>query len=254
MATSQPLPRHPDIAQILDDIHFVNVTTAVEIEQARSRIHSLIAKSGIGADAALELEEEVSRHLGQLGARVTLAEKAVGSLRPKQKSAGKHRAGAVVSTKKGPAPLYRLSAEQFPTDGNLLPVESSPEGISYRWSAADPEVRLTLALERGPKQELQLFLVALIKPEYSKQMKIIVDGRHLPHEFRKQGTLYVASCALPARNGNAETDVKVVLPGTHSPMELGESLDSRKLGIAISEIRVVKRQNPLSRVIRRVRS
>jgi hypothetical protein len=254
MANAQFAPRDADIAQILDDIHFVNMMTEAEIKRARSRIHHLITESALGADGVRELEEEISRQLGQLGARVTLAEKAVGSLRPKQKSAAKHRAGAEVSAKKGPAPLYRLSAEQFPTDGNLLPVESSPEGISYRWSAADPEVRLTLALERGPKQELQLFLVALIKPEYSKQMKIIVDGRYLPHEFRKQGTHYVASCALPARNGNAETHVKVLLPGTHSPMDLGDSLDSRKLGIAISEIRVVKRRNPLARIIRRVRS
>lgn len=254
MADSQLVPQDADIAQILDDIHFVNLMTEAEIERARSRIHHLITESALGAEAARELEEEVSRHLGQLGARVTLAEKAVGSLRPKQKSAAKHRGRAAVSVKKGPATLYRLSAEQFPTAGNLLPVESSPEGISYRWSGADPEVRFALTLERGPKQELQLLLVALIKPEYLKQMKIFVDSRHLSHEFFKQGTLYVASCALPARNGKAETQVKVVLPGTHSPMDLGDSLDNRKLGIAISEIRIVKRQNPLARVIRRVRS
>jgi len=254
MANPQLAPRHAEIAQILDDIHFVNVTTEAEIERARSRIRHLIAESALGADAAWDLEEEISRHLGQLGARITLAEKVISSLKPKQEFAAKRRAGEAVSTKKGPAPLYRLSAGQFPVNNNLLPIESSPDGISYRWSGADPEVRFAVTFERGLKQELQILLVALIKPEYSKQLKVIVDGQHLAHEFRKKGKLYVASCALPARNGNVETHIKVVLPGSHSPMDMGESLDSRKLGIAISEIRVVRRRNPLARLIRRVRS
>ena len=100
---------------------------------------------------------------------------------------------------------------------------------------------------------MQIRLFALIKPEYSKQMKVLIDGKHIKHRFTLDGSLFVVSCLLPSSDKSSQTGVKIVLPGTHSPTDLGSSLDGRKLGIAISEIRFGKPDSGFDPLLKRLR-
>ena len=84
-------------------------------------------------------------------------------------------------------------------------------------------------------------------------MKVFIDGKHIKHWFAPLGSMFIVACELPVTNQSTQTDIKLVLPGTHSPSETSNSPDTRKLGIAISEIRFDKPIGLLTRLLMRLR-
>lgn len=99
---------------------------------------------------------------------------------------------------------------------------------------------------------MQIHLSALIKPEYSKELKLFIDGQHIKHRFYLDDPLFVISCVLPVSSSNKRTEVRLLLPGTHSPAELGGGADNRILGLAISEVRFGKPGGRLSYLFKRL--
>jgi hypothetical protein len=198
--------------------------------------------------AAERLLAEIATLLGSLSQRVMTVDQSVQSLAtrlgraPSRASASEIPVGAVVF------PCDRLGAT-----GNLLPLEVSPEGISFRWSGAEPALDMEFAVQRKRNKEMELRLHALVRPEFARQLKLIVDGTHRPHDFRKDGPLYLVRCNLPARNEAGPTRVRLELPSTHSPSELGASVDSRRLGVAICEVRFQPPASMLTRLRRVLR-
>ena len=106
------------------------------------------------------------------------------------------------------------------------------------------------SINRNTDFEMQTWLFALIKPKYSKRLRVFVDGIHIKHRFAIDDSLFVVSCILPNLNRATPTDIKLVLPNTHSPMELGLSQAEKKLGIAISEIQFCTPSNGLVRLLK----
>jgi hypothetical protein len=100
---------------------------------------------------------------------------------------------------------------------------------------------------------MQIRMVALIKPEYSKQLKVFIDGTHVNHRFILDGSLFVVSCLLPYSTKTSLTEVIIRLPATHCPTDLGSSLDGRRLGIAISEICFGKPESSFTHLLKRLK-
>jgi hypothetical protein len=132
----------------------------------------------------------------------------------------------------------RLTARQLAGIPNFWPLESSPEGVEYCWSAENPDILLSFTLDRHETLEMEIKLQALIRSEFLKDLQLLVDDQRLRYSVSASGALTVIRCRLPARDATGATRLKIKLPGAHSPEELGTGDDSRKLGIAISEIRV----------------
>lgn len=243
--------RHVSINELLEDIRYVNQSAAIEIQQAENQLRQHIAAANLPANVPDALIDYVSSELGRLTVKVKLTDKALRSLQTKQKSAIKT---ASTTTTPSVEKMGDLSFKVSELVGvkNLLPVETSPSGIKYCWTGANPETSFSLAVDRSKKLEMQILVFALIKPEYSKQLKVFVDGAHIKHRFSFDGQLYVVSCLLPNSTNTSRTDISIILPDTHCPTDLGGGLDGRTLGIAISGIHFTKPPGLLTRFLRRL--
>ena len=239
------------VSDLLDDIHYVNQANRVEIKRINSQIRSRIAETDLAGNVADAIIDEVSSQLGRLSTNVKLADKAIRSIKPERN----HKI-AVASSKdesNSKAAGLQFNALQLAGNKNLLPMEHSHSGISYAWSAADPETQFEFSLDRSKVLGMQLRLFALVKPEFSKQLKVFVDGTHVKHHFHVDKGFYVVSCNLSPSSKASQTQIKIVLPATHSPADLGISQDVRTLGIAISEIRFGKPESGFSHLLRRLK-
>lgn len=238
--------------KLMDDIRYVNQSNEAEIVRISNHIRQHIAKVNLPQSVADSLIEYISTQLGQLASKVKMTEKAIQSLHAEQKH--KVKTGKTTENQSSFQPFDKsFPANQLVSNGNLLPIEFSASDVSYRWSGAGPKIPFHFMLNRNNKLEMQIRLFALIKPEYSKQLKVFIDGQHIKHRFYIDGSLFVVSCTLPVSTSTSPTEILVLLPGTHCPSELGEGQDRRTLGIAISEIRFGKPRSGLSYLLKRLR-
>ena len=223
------------VNELLDDIRYVNQLNEVEIQRVGNHIRRQVDKANLTQFVTDFLIDEISTQLGQLAAKVKLTETAMNSLQAMPEPTNRIEKNIKNKTSDQPGKLS-FSANQIAGNRNFLPVETSSTGIRYCWSGPDREIQLSFVLNRQTKLEIQIRLFALIKPEYSKQLKVFIDGQHIPHRFFLDGRFFVVSCVLPVSNNTSQTGIKILLPDTHSPSDLGSGQDDRKLGIAISAI------------------
>jgi hypothetical protein len=226
------LPK-PDIDDLLADITYLNQKTKQEADRLKTRIWNR-AEMAEPADSELNsVVDDFSKQLGQLSTRILINDKNVEQLQESfnlSDSVGAHNTGQGT----------QITAFQLAGFGNFYAPESDDKGVSYIWTAADPEIQMSFPLSRRTRLEMQIRLYALIRPKFSKQLKLLIDGSLVKHKFKRHGSFYTASCELPASDTANRVDVKIVLPDTFSPEELGASNDTRKLGVAISEIRFIE--------------
>ncbi|RLA38760.1 MAG: hypothetical protein DRR42_28215 [Gammaproteobacteria bacterium] len=243
----QPL----DTDSLLSDINYVNQANKNEIKRTNDQFRLRIAEVGLTGNAVDSIIKEVSTQLGQLSVKVNLAEQAIRSIRLEQKlkttvPTAKHDINSNGED-------LEFGVGLLVGNKNLLPIETNRAGINYVWSSANPETQFTFPLDRHKKLCMQIRLVSLIKPEFPEQLKIFIDEVHIKHSLSMDGDLFLVSCNLPSSSKTNETDIKIVLPATHSPMSLGGSGDGRKLGIAINEIRFVKFENRFTQLLKRLK-
>lgn len=235
-----------DTSELLDDIRFINEANKNEIKRIRSHIRQRIEEENLTGNGADVVANEVSNLLGQLSAKVNLTEKMIRKFESSQQIEPKTRA------KKETTDL-EFGVAQIVDNQNLLPIEKSADGVSFCWTGVDPEIRFEFALDRGERLGLRIHLHAIIKPEYFRQLKMFIDGARVSHKFYLEDRSHVISCNLSASRKTSQTEIKIVLPATHSPRELGISNDGRKLGIAISQIRFGKPENRFVLLLKRLR-
>lgn len=238
----------PDMAQLLEDIRWVNQAARNEAQRLETQLRRRIADTWVPGPAGDALLEEIATALGELAARVRLAEQGVNRL---QKELG--AAGPTARDRALPPGAVVFPCDRLGDAAGLLPVETSDNGISFRWSGVDPRIALTLPVDRARAWELHILLFALIRPEFARQMRIHVDGQAVAHRFARDGAVFVASARVPAAPGKGAVQITLELPATHSPAELGLSTDRRPLGVAITELRFVPVPGAWTRLLDRLR-
>jgi len=240
-----------DSNELLADINYLNQANKNEIDLITNGIRQRIDAVSNSGDAVELIIDEIAKELGQLKASVKLTEKVIHSIQ--QQQGRKFGSGPVRGRITNPASGLRFCASQLAGNKNLFPVESVDGGDNFCWSGSDPEIDFSFTLDRHELLEMQIHLICLIKPTYSRRMKIFIDGQHIKHWFAPLGPKMIVGCKLPCADKETQTDIKVVLPGTHSPSEISDSPDFRKLGIAISEICFDKPVGILTRFQMRLR-
>ena len=128
-----------------------------------------------------------------------------------------------------------LIAKDMKNIANLKELELHA-GHQFCWSGADKTLDFVILVKRNRVTELTLDIVAVMKPEFLKQMTIIVDGVLLKHKVREVNKVSQVFARLPKQSTNIPTTIRIVLPATVSPSELGTSNDMRKMGIALASI------------------
>ena len=243
----------PDSSELLNDIRYVNQITKEEIKRSDDHLRKLIDNASLPETVVDSLVGEISTQLGKLTVKANLTEKAVRALQSRQKPIKKARPVVSHAQNNKQSSYLRFDADQLADNKNLLPLEESGDGISYCWSGANPETHFSFSLNRTKVQGMFIRLFALIKPAFSKQLKVIVDGQQVRHLFRLDGALFVVSCILPPSEISKQTEIKIILPDTHSPTDVGSTLDGRKLGMAISEISFGEPESTLSHWLKRLK-
>ena len=237
--------------ELLNDIRHVNQVTKEEIKRSGDHIRQLVYESSMPTEQANDLISEISVELGQLSAKIYLADKAILALQAKQKA--KAKPAALRSQVERRTLSLKFEAHQMTDNRNLLPMERSPDGINYCWTGANSETSFSFDLDRKEPIGMNVRVFAFIKPEYSKELSFLIDGQHIKHFFSLSGTSFVLSCVLPPSSSTKKTDVKIVLPDTHSPTDLGGDLDDRKLGIAIIDFSFGEPESGFSRLLKRLK-
>ena len=249
MQAEKQLPS--DAGDLLDDINYLNQATKDEIQQINSQIRLRINEADLVGNVADSIIEEISSQLGRLTVKVKLTEKAIRStiIRQDRKSKLDPKKSKLVNDGES----LILGPELLVGNRNLLSIESSGDGISYVWSGSNPEIQFTFPLNRSKAIGMQIRLFALIKPEYSKQLKVLIDEIPVKHRFCLNEGLFVLSCNLPPSKETGQTTIAIILPATHSPMEVGSSEDKRKLGIAFHEICFGKPESRFAHLFKRLK-
>jgi len=236
------------MAQLLEDIRWINQAARNEAQRLEAQLRQRIADTWMPGPAGDALLQEVATALGELTAQVRLAEQGVSRLQQELARAEPAAHGRAL-----PPGAVVFPCDQLGEGVGLLPADTSANGVSFRWSGADPRIEMTLPVDRARALELDILLFALIRPEFARQMRIHVDGQPVAHSFARDGEVFVVSARVPAAPGTSAARITLELPATHSPAELGLSADRRALGVAISEVRFVPAPGAWARLLRRLR-
>ena len=226
MDQDTPTPSQSQTAELLEDIQFINQQNQQEIQHFNDYFKQCIETVPVPTSDVGSLVDKLSTYLGQLSVKVKLVEKAIRSLQSIYKS----EVITWTANEESTANLQTTIAD------SLLAPEDSADGTRFCWSGSDPEIQFSFTLNRRVDLEMKIRMFALIKLKYLKQLKILVDGKHLKHSFGLEGSLFVVSCVVPASHAAARIHLKIVLPDTHSLAELARSHDNRKLGLAFTGI------------------
>jgi hypothetical protein len=239
--------------EFLEDIRYVNQTIEKECQRFEKELSERIGKLDLPEGTADELINEIVRGLGTLSAKTTISNNAVNSIQKKvRKASVKQIVKSVDNTIKTSASQFVVTASELEGTKNLYPMEVDKNGVSYCWCGPATDTRFAFSPDREHRLEMQIQLYAVIKPEYLKQLRIIVDGKDLRHRITQENSQFILRSLLPARASRGETKLKIILPETHCPTDLGGNLDGRHLGIAVSEIRFGKPKNVIFRMLDRI--
>lgn len=221
---------------MIKDIKYLNSAIKQEISVAYQRLREIVADTDSITSENQQLLNEAAAMIGEISAKVNFLDRAIGLIEPDY-MADPERMVLNVKFEKNKACIHAGDLTGIP---NFLPMQITTRGKSYRWTSDNPVTDLTLLLSRDTPLELELHLVALIKPRYSKQMKIFADGKRLRHQFKKESSGFVSRCIIPASENAGFTKLTIVLPKTFAPKDLGVGGSTDKKGIAISRICFVK--------------
>lgn len=179
---------------------------------------------------ASDSQQESARCLAELAAKVSVIE----ALLLKEQNV--NVSGEIELLKE----TLTLDAAHLLDNDNLLEVEFH-NGRAIRWSGVDPRIDLPLLICRNENKNIVISVVAVAKPEFIQQLSIFADGMPLKFVAKEDDGMIKLIASLPSqKNKLSATLLSILLPETVSPASLGQSNDTRKLGIAMHQISVEK--------------
>lgn len=210
-------------------------TSLANLSDWLERLHKENDLSGPGLG---DVFEDIQNSTAKLSAKITIIEQVIQS-----------EISAAPSLQNEVA----LSAEQLVSNRNMHLLERDANGISHCWTGPERKTSFQIPISRKVACEIRIRFIAVIKPEFAKNLTVLVEDLPVKHKFKYYGSYYNLICKLPAMDIMRPTELCICLPATYSPKELGNSEDGRKLGIAISEVWCGKPENLVSRMLRTLR-
>jgi len=229
--------------EVIADIQYLESLIVLEEREIKAQLIRQISKATNIEDKIDVLGGEVAFTLGKMSARIKLIEKALFDDQPtavSQVSEENTVATTVTNTAAEESHEFvdslSWSADQFPLNNNFFHLENS-NGVLCRWTGPAPSTDIVLPVNRQKHQEVRIGIVAAIKPEILKALGIYIDGIKIKYRLSYiEGVNYV-SFVLPKITENfGNTRLTIALPANYSPHELNGSIDTRQLGVALSEI------------------
>jgi len=228
-------------ASDLADLRYFSTLAKNESDRIAARLRPFLDES-VPAGSALAIQQ-VASCVGELAARVQILESAL-ELKladPDPFSGGPLLRGA-----------GHIGVEDLARQRDCHAAEGDETGRKMIWTRS-AEMHLHIYATRFTQKFARLFFQAVIKPEYARKLQVTVDGRKQKHAVLRQDGQYAIEWRLPETADLDRTEISIVLPGIHSPAELGVGEDYRRLGIAITglEFDGSRRQSLVARLLRR---
>ena len=117
-------------------------------------------------------------------------------------------------------------------------IEHTADNVTFRWTGPSTRFSFDVFIDRTYGADLRLDALNCIDFEIQKDLLLVADGETISLDITPQGTGFVASARLPARDGAEGTNLVFVLPAVLMPPE---SADQRALGIAFGRLVLVAR-------------
>jgi len=230
--------------EIVADIQYLESLIAMEEEEIKQRLILQISEVPRIEDKIDLLGGEIAYTLGKMSARIKLLEQTIlegktatqTSLPVEDAPANVNV--AIDSTEESGTFFDKLewSAEQLPLNDNLYHLENS-SGILCKWTGPKPSTDILLPVNRKKHQAVRIGIVATIKPEILEELAIYIDGIKIKHRLCYVDDVNYVTFVLPKITQEfGDTLLTIGLPQNYSPNELSGSIDTRQLGVALSEL------------------
>ncbi|MEZ0153472.1 MAG: hypothetical protein AB9Q22_01015 [Candidatus Reddybacter sp.] len=230
--------------EIIADIQYLESLIAMEEEEIKARLILQISEVPRIEDKIDLLGGEIAYTLGKMSARIKLLEQAIfdgktTTQTPVSVEVVAANVSVVIDNKEDPRTFVdtlKWSADQFPLNDNLYHLENS-NGILCRWTGPKPSTDILLPINRQKHQIVRIGIVATIKPETLEGLSIFIDGINIKYRLSYVDDVNYVTFFLPKITQEfGETLLTIGLPENYSPNTLSGSIDTRQLGVALSEL------------------
>jgi hypothetical protein len=120
----------------------------------------------------------------------------------------------------------------------FYPLEFDATGVPYRWTGPDAQFSLPLFIDRQHGGKFKLYFsrfAAQVSPSF---MRCLVDGKPADITVHKLATGFELSGDLLPRHDGGASVLSFTVPATASPAQLGQSNDTRQLGLCFQKLTV----------------
>lgn len=216
--------------EVIADIQYLESLIALEEGEIKAQLIQQISKASNIEDKIDVLGGEVAYTLGKMSARIALLEQSVfDGKTTTQTPASVEDPCTLVDT-------LKWSADQLPLNDNLYHLENS-NGILCKWTGPKPSTDILLPINRKNHQTVRIGIVATIKPETLEGLSIFIDGINIKYRLRYVDDVNYVTFFLPKITQEfGDTLLTIELSGNYSPNDLSDSIDTRQLGVALSEL------------------
>jgi hypothetical protein len=193
----------------------------LELGRLGNTIGRISAEHGLHTPGLPDLLKQVSQSTARLSTRLKIIEQAIQS-----------------ELDSAPELLdeVRITAEQLANGHNTYLLDKDARDIYHCWTGPARRNSVEIPVARSAPREVRICFIAIIKPEFVKQIEVRADGQALKTRLKFDGTFHNLYCPLAASDTLQSTLLELAVPATFSPQELGHSEDRRKLGLALCSI------------------
>lgn len=185
------------------------------------------------------LVQPVAEQLAHLHARIQLLESVVSygiQTDAEDSQSAQPVPNVYVDIPKDPHVVKSLDSEAIARNINCYGVETDNDGARFCWTGACCDTQFEVRVDRGKDLIGRIELIDVFGRGCGFQLAVLVDGQEQECVWSDDWTV---SFPIPAEARRDTVQLKVRVPETISPYELGFSNDIRKLGVALRAIEIL---------------
>ena len=130
------------------------------------------------------------------------------------------------------------AAFSLPVESGFYYLEYDLRGVPYRWTGPDPAFFFEVLIDRLSAAAFRLRYSQMCSPEASHLIRCFVDGQEIRALTNTVDGEFEVAGILPARTAVGATVISFLCPAVVAPSMVGQSNDSRKLGLAFRWLRI----------------
>ncbi|UHQ55869.1 hypothetical protein [Microbulbifer sp. YPW16] len=131
---------------------------------------------------------------------------------------------------------------------NFYTLEYTDEGVAYAWTGPSPDLEFQVPVERDSEKIFRLSFISAIEELQVTEAKAFVDNQSAFFRIDCDGKARGIVIAIPPCKTQCLTEITVQLKRTVSPSEIGQGVDGRQLGLAVTGYDVFRPRTYVSKM------